>query len=366
MRASEGAHNEPVRRQTGATRGGNHRAPRSAEGAATAGEARFAPDGLAAARTPRAARVPAAGTPPAAGSTRTLTTDRPLDLAATLAPLSRGAGDPCHRTTPDGAHWHASRLPSGPVTYRLRQAGRTGVKATAWGPGADELLTGLEHLLCLDECLDAFTPGHPKIAEAHRRNPGLRMLRTGLVFEALVPAILEQKVHTISARRSWRALVRRYGEPAPGPADLLLPPTPETWRTIPSWAYHQANVGPQRAATIVRAARAATAIDRTATLDLATAATKLRSIPGIGIWTVAEVAQRAYGDPDALSVGDYHLAAVVGWTLLGRPLDDAGMIDYLEPLRPHRYRVVRLLEVSGQAHRPKFAPRTPLTDHSWH
>ncbi|MFC3963719.1 DNA-3-methyladenine glycosylase family protein [Nocardia jiangsuensis] len=302
----------------------------------------------------------------AAGSTRTVGTDRPFDLGTTLAPLSRGTGDPCHRVTPDGAHWHASRLPTGPVTYRLHQASRTAVRATAWGPGADEFLTGLEHMLCLDECVDAFTPEHPKIAEAHRRHPGLRMLRTGLVFEALVPAILEQKVHTISARRSWRALVRRYGEPAPGTGDLLLPPAPETWQHIPSWAYHQANVGPQRSATIVRAARSAAAVDRTAALDPAAAGERLRSLPGIGVWTVAEVAQRAYGDPDALSIGDYHLAAVVGWTLLGRPLDDAGMVEYLEPLRPHRYRAVRLLEISGQAHRPKFAPRSPLTDHTWH
>lgn len=301
-----------------------------------------------------------------AGRSRTVTSARPLDLAATVAPLRRGAGDPCHRDTPDGAHWHASRLPTGPVTYRLRQAGPCGVAATAWGPGAAEFLDGLERMLCLDEDVTGFRPEHPKVAEAHRRHPGLRMLRTGLVFEALVPTVLEQKVHTISARRSWRALVQRYGEPAPGPGDLRLPPSPETWQRIPSWVYHRANVGPQRAQTIVRAARVAASLDRVAALDAAEAAERLCSVPGIGVWTAAEVGQRAFGDADALSVGDYHLAAVVGWTLLGRPFDDAAMVDYLEPLRPHRYRAVRLLEISGQAHRPKFAPRTPLTDHTWH
>ena len=96
------------------------------------------------------------------------------------------------------------------------------------------------------------------------------------------------------------------------------------------------------------------------------AAKRLRAIPGVGVWTAAEVAQRAFGDPDALSVGDYHLAAVVGWSLLGRPLDDEGMVDYMKPLSPHRYRAVRLLQVSGNAIKPKFGPRTPLVDHSRH
>ncbi|WP_068060831.1 DNA-3-methyladenine glycosylase family protein [Nocardia xishanensis] len=302
------------------------------------------------------------------GLVRTVRSDRPIDLAHTIAPLRRGAGDPCHRETADGAHWHASRMPSGPVTYRLVQDDLCSVRGQAWGPGAAEFLDRLEHMLCLDEDLSDFAPEHPKVVEAHRRFPGLRMLRTGLVLESLVPAVLEQKVHTISARASWRKLVRQFGEPAPGPAPegLRLPPDAETWRRIPSWTFHRANVGPQRAQTIVRAARLAESLERTADHDPAEAARRLCSVPGIGIWTAAETAQRVYGDADALSVGDYHLAAVVGWTLLGRPIDDEAMVEYLEPLRPHRYRAVRLLEISGLAYKPKFGPRTPLTDHTWH
>ncbi|WP_036527019.1 DNA-3-methyladenine glycosylase [Nocardia sp. CNY236] len=302
------------------------------------------------------------------GMERIVTADRPIDLASTLAPLGRGAGDPCHRVTSDGAHWYASRLPSGPVTYRLAQSDAHTVPARAWGAGAAEFLDGLERTLCVDEDLSDFIPRHPKLVHAHRCFPGLRMLRTGRVFEALVPAVLEQKVHTVSARASWRKLVRQFGEPAPGPAPagMLLPPTADTWRRIPSWSYHRANVGPQRAQTIVRAAGVVESLERTVHVDPSEAALALQSIPGIGVWTAAEIAQRAFGDADALSVGDYHLAATVGWTLLGRPIDDDAMIDYLEPLRPHRYRAIRLLEISGQFHKPKFGPRTPRTDHSWH
>ncbi len=298
------------------------------------------------------------------GLVRTVTADRPIDLAHTVAPLRRGTGDPCHRVTADGAHWHASRMPTGPVTYRLTQSGPCGVAARAWGPGAAEFLDRLDHMLCLDEDLTDFAPTHPKIAEAHRRFPGLRMLRTGLVFETLVPAVLEQRVHTVSARASWRKLVWQFGEPAPGPVPgpMRVPPDAETWRHIPSWTYHRANVDPQRARTIVLAARMADKLEQAAAMDRAEAARRLCTVPGIGIWTAAEIAQRAFGDPDALSVGDFHLAAIVGWTLLGRPIDDDAMVEYLEPLRPHRYRAVRLLEISGQARKPKFGPRTPLVD----
>ncbi|HLS77170.1 MAG TPA: DNA-3-methyladenine glycosylase 2 family protein [Nocardia sp.] len=302
------------------------------------------------------------------GRSRTVVSPRPVDLAHTLAPLRRGQGDPCTHRDDAGGHWQAVRTPAGPVTYRLVQHGRDTVHARAWGPGAQLFLDELEIMLCLDENLDDFTPEHPLVRDAHRRHPGLRMLRTRRVFEALVPSVLEQKVHTVSALASWRKLVRRYGEPAPGPspAGLLLPPAPETWRRIPSWEYHRAGVGPQRASTIVRAAAVADSLERAAAREPAEAARMLCSVPGIGVWTAAEIAQRAFGDADALSVGDYHLAAVVGWTLLGRPLDDDGMVEYLEPLRPHRYRAVRLLEISGAARRPKFGPRTPLTDHTWH
>ena len=291
-----------------------------------------------------------------------------MNLAVTLAPLRRGGGDPCHQVTRDGAIWRTSRMPSGPVTYRLTQSGRTAVHAQAWGAGADEFIESVPDLLCLDDDLTGFAPAHPKIAEAHRRFPDLRMLRTRRVFEALVPAVLEQKVHGIAARRSWRRLVRRYGDPAPGPAPagMKVPPAAETWRHVPSWEFHLANVDPKRAKTIVAAARVADRLETAASLPADDARKLLQTVPGIGVWTAAEIAQRAFGDADTISVGDFHLASMVGWTLLGRPLDDDGMVEYLEPLRPHRYRAVRLLEVSGLALLPRFGPRTPVTDHTWH
>ncbi|NMN95417.1 DNA-3-methyladenine glycosylase family protein [Antrihabitans stalactiti] len=289
-------------------------------------------------------------------------------MGMTIALLRRGPGDPCHQRTHDGAVWRGSRMNTGIVTYRLTQAARNEVQAVAWGPGSAEFLDGLPSMFCLDEDLENFAPTHPKIIDAHRRFPGLRMLRTGRVLEALVPAILEQKVHGVAAFASWRKLVKRYGERAPGPAPagLYIPPTAEVWRRVPSWEFHKANVDPKRSRAIVTAAAIADRLEETVGMSPADAERRLRTVPGVGVWTAAEVAQRALGDADALSVGDFHLAAIVGWTLAGRPFDDDEMVSYLEPLRPHRYRAIRLLEVSGHAFKPKFGPRTAVTDHSKH
>lgn len=297
-------------------------------------------------------------------------TKRPVDLSATLSPLRRGRFDPCHRREPDGTVWRTSLLPSGPVTYRLRQSDPSTVQARAWGPGADEFDGFLPGLLGEHDAdgTATFAPEHPKLVDAHRRFPHLRIVRTARVFEALVPAILEQRVHTVAAHTSWRRLVTKFGTPAPGPAPdgMRVPPSADTWRRIPSWEYHRANVDPRRAQTVVACARVAGRLEEIVDLDRDAAYRRLRAVPGVGVWTAAEVAQRALGDADALSVGDFHLAAIVGWTLLGRPLDDAGMVEYLADLRPHRYRAIRLLEVSGQARKPKFGPRTPIVDHPWH
>ncbi|WP_068164527.1 DNA-3-methyladenine glycosylase family protein [Rhodococcus phenolicus] len=292
----------------------------------------------------------------------------PVDVAQTLRPLQRGPYDPCHRRHGDTV-WRTSRMETGPVTYRLRQDGPAGARCHAWGPGAEELLAGLPALLGADDDATGFAPAHPLLAGAHRRLPGLRVTRTGRVFEALIPAILEQRVHGVAAFASWRRLVTRFGDPAPGPAPrgMAVPPSADTWRRVPSWEFHKANVDPGRGRTIVRCAQLGDSLERLAGEPPEQAQRKLRSLPGVGVWTAAEVAQRAFGDADALSVGDYHLASVVGWSLLGAPLDDAGMVELLEPLRPHRYRVVRLIvETGGYGRVPRRGPRTAITDHRHH
>ncbi|WP_167137377.1 DNA-3-methyladenine glycosylase 2 family protein [Diaminobutyricimonas sp. TR449] len=283
-----------------------------------------------------------------------------VDLRATLAPVGRGTYDPTFRWEGQNV-WLTLRTANGPATLFLR-AGRE-IAATAWGPGAERALDSVPALCGAGDDWSALdVADNPLLAETWRRMPGLRLPRTGRVFAALVPAILEQKVTAVEALRAWRQLVTRHGEEPPGPAPLGMRviPTAAGFKRIPSWEWHKAGVGPQRSATVMRAAAVAASIDRLA--DKEDAGTRLRSIPGIGIWTAAEVTQRTHADPDAVSVGDYHLAAFVGWAMVGAPVDDDGMLELLEPWRGQRQRVVRLLLASG-IRKPSFGPRMTIQDH---
>lgn len=292
--------------------------------------------------------------------TRTLTFPGPASPGHTLAPHRRGPHDPCFQIV-DGATWRTSLQPSGPVSARITRTAPDTVQCQAWGLGAEEFVDTLPALLGADDDTTDFRPEHPTVALAHRRVPQLRIGRTGRVLEALIPAVLEQRVQGVEAFRSWRLLVTRYGSLAPGPAPpgMRVPPPADVWRTIPSWEYHRANVDPGRMRTLIGCAARAESLERLVTRVPADARAALMSLPGVGEWTAAETAQRALGDADALSVGDYHLAGMIGWTLLGHPIDDAAMVELLEPQRPHRYRAVRLLEVSRLAYSPRRGPRLP-------
>ncbi|ORA19033.1 DNA-3-methyladenine glycosylase family protein [Mycobacterium arosiense] len=295
-------------------------------------------------------------------SARTVVFPGAVSFGHTLAPLRRGLGDPCFRTPGDGSIWRTSLLPSGPVTARISRVGPNAAHAVAWGGGAQEFVEMLPVMLGLEDDDSDFVPHHPTVAAAYQRVPHLRLGRTGLVLEALIPAIIEQRVPGADAFRSWRVLVAKYGTPAPGPAPdgMRVMPAAQVWRHIPSWEFHRANVDPRRAQTVVACARRAASLERLVTRPHGQARAALMSLPGVGEWTAAETAQRAFGDADAVSVGDYHIPKMIGWTLLGRPVDDAGMLELLEPMRPHRQRVVRLLEASGLAHEPRRGPRLPV------
>ena len=295
-----------------------------------------------------------------------------VDVHRTLAVQGRGRGDPTFRADAAGAIWRTSLTPDGPATIRvlpgrpLPQAAQEGpgtlVRAQAWGPGAQWLLDALPGALGLYDDASGFEPdAHPVIKDAARRHPDLRLGRSGRLMEALVPAILEQKVVVLEAHRAWRILLWKYGTPPPGPAPrgMRVFPDPKTWRRIPSWDWHRAGVEGVRAETIIRAASVADSLERLLMLTHEEADRKLQTIPGIGIWTSAEARQRAAGDPDAVSVGDYHLKNVVGWALAGkRRSTDEEMLALLEPFKGHRHRATRLIGLTrgnGTASAPKAA-----------
>ena len=285
-----------------------------------------------------------------------------LELTGTLRPLVRGRGDPTTRTTPAGV-WRAANSPAGPVTLLLRRTPDRVVHAHAWGPGATAALDGVPALLGADDDPSGFTAHHDRVAAAVRARPHLRLGATGTVWDVLLGAVLEQKVTGVEARRSWRELSWRFGDPAPGPAPegLRLPPSPTQLLAVPDWEWHRAGVDLTRRRALLAAASVAPRLERAAQLRGEAGRSWLRKVRGIGVWTAAEVAQRAWGDPDAVSFGDFHVPTVVGWALVGRPLDDDGMAEVLAPYAPQRQRVVRLLEATG-APRPRFGPRLSVRD----
>lgn len=288
----------------------------------------------------------------------------PVDLAQVLSPHQRGRGDPHFRRDERGVAWLAGNTADGPGTMALRRFPDGEVEAQAWGQGADRLLDGLPALLGAEDDDTGFIAHHDAVAAARHALPALRLGSSGRVWDALVPAVLEQKVTGIEARRSWRELCRWYGEPAPGPAPdgLRVPPTPRAIMSIVDWKWHRAGVDLSRRRTLVFAAQVAHRLEKAGETRGVQGRAWLRKVPGIGVWTAAEVAQRAWGDPDAVSFGDFHIPTVVGHALVGAPLDDAGLQEVLAPYAPQRQRAVRYLEAAGFS-RPRYGPRYPIRDY---
>ena len=238
------------------------------------------------------------------------------------------------------------------------------VKVDAWGPGA---AWAAEHAPALCGELDdesGFRPRERALLDAWRRHPGMRVPRSEAVFEALVPAVLTQKVTTVEAHKSYCALVSALGEPAPGPVTLHVPPPASVMAKQPYWRLHRFGIERRRADVIVTAARSVKRVEETVGMDLPDAWARLQAFPGVGPWTAAKVALVALGDADAVPVGDYHLPHMVGYFFDGTARStDERMLQLLEPYRGHRARVIRLLIMAG-ASAPRFGPKVELRNFS--
>jgi 3-methyladenine DNA glycosylase/8-oxoguanine DNA glycosylase len=260
----------------------------------------------------------------------------------------------------DGQFWLAQRTPAGPATLQLARDGAE-LLATGHGPGAEWVTERADAIAGLRDDLTAFpalAAAHPLVARLARTFAGRRFPAAGRIFPRLLVAILEQKVTGQEAHRAYRKIIRHFGEPAPGPVGLLLPPDPAAVAATPYWTFHPFGVEQKRAQTLLRAAVEAGRLEQCADAEEATR--RLTAIPGIGPWTAAEVVRTVYGDADAVSVGDYHIPNTVTWALAGEPRGtDARMLELLEPFRGHRGRVCELLAAGGIG-APRFGPRMPI------
>ncbi|HVE90912.1 MAG TPA: DNA-3-methyladenine glycosylase 2 family protein [Actinomycetota bacterium] len=285
----------------------------------------------------------------------------PLDLRLSLSALRHGPGDPTIRLDSSGV-WRATRMQSGPATMHLSQRGSE-VDVRAWGPGAAEALDSAPALVGARDDLGGWNPrAHPLVHELHRRMEGMRMISSGRVLEAAVPAVIEQKVTSHEAHAAWRRMVMAWGDPAPGPGELKLMPSPEMLGAQPYWAFHRHGVERRRADVIRSLAARSRRVEEAAIMPKPQARGRLEAFSGVGPWTSAEVARVCWGDADAVSVGDYHVGPVVVYALTGRRGgDDDAMLELLEPFRPHSARAANLIMLGGPRP-PRRAPKARLRD----
>ncbi len=289
----------------------------------------------------------------------TVTLVLPVDLGLTLGALAYGGANPCVRRDADGSWWRATRTPLGPATTHF-VAANDGIRVEGWGVGAGWALDAAPELLGARDSLDGFDPASGFVRELHRRMPGLRIPRTRAVFETLVPTILEQKVPGAEAFATYRNLVRAFGEAAPGPWRLRLPPAPDALARIAYPAFHPLGIERRRADTLRAAAFRAVRLEETVDLALSEAYRRIQAFPGVGPWSAARVAMVALGDADAVPPGDYHLPHMIAWAFTGQPRGtDQQMFELLEPYAGHRGRVLRLLLAAGVS-APRFGPRMSL------
>lgn len=306
------------------------------------------------------ARQPRGGR--AAPQARRVLRDTGVDVGRTLTPVVHGRVDPTARYAGPGEVWRATRTPDGPASQRIRRVAGT-IEVEAWGPGAPWVIEHAPRLLALEDDPARFRPRHSFLADLHRRNQGLRICRTEAVAETLVPMVIQQKVQTVLARKSYARLTRLLGEPAPGPLHLLLPPDPRRIARLPYYDMHRLGIERRRAEVLRTACSYAARLEETLEMDRPRAMARLLALPGIGPWTAEYTAAVAFGDVDAVPVGDFHLPNAVAWVLAGEARgSDERMLELLEPYRGQRWRALRLIKSSG-VRAPAFGPRLPFVSY---
>lgn len=286
---------------------------------------------------------------------RTVIASRPIDLLASLRLHRFGSKDPTFRLERTGLE-RALHGPEGPVVLRIEATDPVTFEAQAWGPGRDWALSRVSDVLGLDDGGERFRPGHPVLRKLQSRLHGLRLAQGPSVFETYVVMVIQQRIAWRDAVQSFRYLMRRHAERAPG-SELRLFPPPAVWRTLAVSEYQEAGVDARRAGALRRGATSWRRIEEVRKLGPEAAARRLEAIAGVGPWTSQNVLGFACGHADALPLGDYDLPRLVGLVLADEPhADDARMVQLMAPFAGHRWRVVRWLHESGISP-PRFGPR---------
>lgn len=278
----------------------------------------------------------------------------------TIAMLRNGRHDPTTIIDEDSL-WRATLTPDGPATLHVSGLRDGRLTTSAFGPGAKWLLETVDGVLGTKDVCPTIEPVHNIVAIAQRRFGSFRFPRTRCVYHELIPAVLGQRVTAREAMGQWRELCLRFGAVAPGPNSLLrLPPDPAQIAETPYFVFHKLGIEQKRALALRNVAQNYSKllqIEGGAITSPSELTSSLTKISGVGQWTAATAGLVAFGDPDALLVGDFHVKNNVAYALTGKPRGtDEEMIELLSPYAGQRARVVKWLELHN-VRAPKFGPR---------
>lgn len=207
-----------------------------------------------------------------------------------------------------------------PVVVRVAQTAADRVLFGAQAQGrrpAEEGIARMRHALGVDDDLGPFHArfkGDPLLGRALRAMPWLRVRRRPEPFEALAWAVTEQLIEYVRAAAIQRRLVRALGSRC-ARTGLRDAPAPDALAAVAPARLCGWDLAASRALALRGAAREVAS----GRVDLRAGGTaqergwrRLRTIPGIGRWTVEQLALHGQGRLDQLPAGDLGLLKLVG------------------------------------------------------
>lgn len=211
-------------------------------------------------------------------------------------------------------HVRVAQLSSGDVLIGARAADRELAERAIL-----RMRRGLGVDLDLRSFHDEFA-GDPLIGAAVRANPAVRPAGRPDPFEALAWAVTEQLIEYERAAAIQRRMVAALGRRDPG-SGLRNSPSAAVFAGVAPARLESFDLSGGRSVTLVKAAREV-ALGRVDLDDPDPAVQeagwrRLRTIPGIGSWTVEILALTGQGRLDQIPAGDLGLIKLVGRLLSG-------------------------------------------------
>jgi DNA-3-methyladenine glycosylase II len=177
----------------------------------------------------------------------------------------------------------------------------------------------------------------PLLAALVKRQPGLRIMQSATIFEALTWAIIGQQINLTFAIALRRTFIQQAG--SQHSSGLWCYPEADSVARLDLHELTERKFSRSKAETLLRLAKlvdsGALVLDRNG--DLAATSAELLAIKGIGPWTVNYGLLRGYGFADCSLHGDVAIRAALQ-TLLGEDSkpDMARTEELLKTWSPHR------------------------------